>query len=161
MQHNHLRCIHKQIINVIKPTPFRILILNLRQQKRPLVHRLVPDMLRHTLHLLRRHKRILDPRHPRSIRKQHIPLANQLIRTPRIQNRTRIHLRRNLIRNPSREIRLNRPRNHIHRRTLRRNHQMNSNRPRQLSKPRNRLLNLLPGRHHQIRKLINHHHNVR
>ena len=92
---------------------------------------------------------------------EHVAAANQLLGAAGVQNRAGIHFRRNLERDPRREVRLDRTGDHVHARALRSHDQVNAHRPSQLRQSRDRHLHFLSGRHDQVGKLVNHEHDER
>ena len=86
--------------------------------------------------------------------KQHITAPQQLLSAAHIQNRPRIHLRRDGQGNPAWNIRLNQPGNNIHRGPLRGNHQMHSSGTGHLGEAADGILHFIRRRHHQVRQLV-------
>ena len=91
-------------------------------------------------------------RFPRQI--QHVTVTQQCLCPHLIENRARIHLRRNLKRDTARNVGLDEAGDDIDRWALRRQDQMNARRAGLLRQPCDQLLDLLADDHHEIGELI-------
>ena len=91
---------------------------------------------------------------------EHIAVSEKLFGTLCIENRTRVDLRRDLIRDPGGEVRLDDAGDDVDGRALRRDDQMDADGARLLSKTSDGVLHVLRGDHHQIRELVDDHDDV-
>ena len=92
---------------------------------------------------------------------QHIAVSQQLFRPHLIENGARIHPRRHLKSDTSRDIGLDQSGDHIDRRPLSGKNQMNSGSTRLLRQAGDQFLDLLADDHHHVGQLVDHHHDKR
>ena len=78
-----------------------------------------------------------------------------------IENRARIDLGRDAIRNAGREVRFDQSGDDIDRRALGRQHQMNADGARHLRQTRDRIFDFMAGSHHQVGEFVDDDHDER
>ena len=92
---------------------------------------------------------------------QHIPVAQQLVRSHRIQNNPRVRLAGDLKTDPGGQIALDQARDNVDRWFLGRENQVNSDGPALLSQSDDMCLDLFAGGHHQVGHFVHNNHDER
>ena len=98
------------------------------QEERSRIALLTGNKLRDLLHFRCIDKGTLHTHRIGTLQEEHIALTNQAVRTRTVKNRTGVHHGRYTERNTCREVRLDRTRNDIRRRTLRSDDHVNADR---------------------------------
>ena len=93
-------------------------------------------------------------------RDEHVPAADQLIRSRLVDNRPRVDHRGDAESDTRREVRFDYARDDIRRRALRGDHQMDAHRTGQLRDTRDRRFDFTAGGHDQVGKLVDHDDNI-
>ncbi len=93
--------------------------------------------------------------------KQHIAVAEQLVRAARVQNGAGVDTARHRQRQTTRDVRLDKTGDDVDRRALGRNDEVHPRRARHLRQPHDGILHLVGGSHHQVGQLVDHNEDLR
>ena len=85
---------------------------------------------------------------------EHVAVAEELLGALRVEDRARVDLRRHLIADARREVRLDHAGDDVDRRPLRGDDEMDADRARLLRQARHRILDVLRRHHHQVGELV-------